>query len=731
MTETADTAIDPVTFEVMRHRLWAINDEQGTMAARLSPSPVVNEAFDFNAALLTADGRGLYSGVYIVAHASTIDVFIRQVLERWDPAEIHEGDMFFTNDPWSGALHANDGILAAPIFWDGEIVCWAGVVMHDDDVGSPVPGSWVVGAENRFGEAPLMPPVKMVESFKLRPDLENAFARNHRTPQVTRLNLRARLAALSNTNQRIHELIERYGVRTFLACQERIIEHVEQVLRHRLEAMPDGRWTTQVYHDHDGRTGELYPVLCTLDKKGDELTVDFTGTARQVTGAVNCALPALEGAVFGTFLTVFCFDLPWSVGAVRRVVKIVSEPGTINNAVSPAGVSMASVAAMLTTSDAVMGVYGQLLMASGSMADEAQALWSPGATITVIGGMHQDGQPFTHMFMDGAAGGGGARSFTDGIDTGGGFSSMSFAIPNVETSEDRAPVLQLYRRESRDSCGHGRWRGGVGIEFAITPHKATGSITAVIVACGVSQPGGSGLSGGTPPSVKASTIYRSSDVRQRLADGSRIDCGLTSSTVDICQAKDFTMIDEGDVLVSLVCGGAGFGDPVRRAPELVARDVRDGLVSETIARGVYGVVLAGCDVDSEATSATRDAIRTARRKEGRSLEAGAAGGQIMQGGEVTNRLTDTIEVVHSDGMVALRCSECGHKLGSHDCDFKTQSVMRELSITVTSELNRTGDLHGVVLREYSCPGCGTAVAMDVQRRVDPLLPGPRLSWRPE
>ena len=76
--------------------------------------------------------------------------------------------MFFTNDPWWGALHANDGILAMPIFWQGPLVAWSGIVMHDDDVGSPVPGSFVTGAADRFGEAPLFPAIRMAEGFELR-----------------------------------------------------------------------------------------------------------------------------------------------------------------------------------------------------------------------------------------------------------------------------------------------------------------------------------------------------------------------------------------------------------------------------------------------------------------------------------------------------------------------------------------------------------------------------------
>jgi N-methylhydantoinase B len=716
-------AVDPVTFEVIRHRLWAINDEQGVIAARLSPSPVVNEAYDFNAALLTPDGRCLYSGVYIVQHASTIDVFVRELLERWDPAQIREGDMFFTNDPWSGALHANDGILACPIFSEGEIVCWAGIVMHDDDVGSPVPGSWVVGAEDRFGEAPLFPPIKIAERFELRADIEGAYTRNHRTPQVTMLNLRARLASLRITNQRIHELVERYGLPTFKACQEQIIDHVEAVTRQRLRAIPDGNWTSQVYHDHDGRQGTLYPVRCRLEKRGDNLTLDFEGTAPQVPGAVNCARPALEGAVFGTFLTVFCFDLPWSVGALRRIMTIRSQQGTIVDAASPAAVSMASVAGMLSASDVVMAVYGKMLLASPELRSEAQAVWSPGSNIVVMGGTDRRGEAFTHMFMDSAAGGGGARTFGDGIDTGGGFASMSFAIPNVETTESRAPVLQLFRRQSRDSCGHGRWRGGAGVEFAVLPHKTRAPIATVLVACGVSQPGAPGLSGGTPASVKANVVYRGSDIRRRLA--ARLapdeDSSWHASAVETRAAKDFLLLSEDDVLVSVVCGGSGYGDPLRREPELVAEDVRNALVSAAIARSVYGVVIEDGVVAVDATAAARRRIRTERLQSGVPSTDAVTTHQPLRGGKVIGRVADTVEIVEDDVRRSLRCSECQHRFGEVTCDYKLASLTRDLPLTALSELNATGLTDTVVVREFCCPGCGTLVAMDVQLRDEPVM----------
>jgi N-methylhydantoinase B len=715
-------AVDPVTFEVIRHRLWAINDDQAMIAARLSGSPVVYEALDFNAALMTGDGRGLYSGIYIIQHASTIDVFVRKVIEEWGVENMREGDMFFTNDPWWGALHANDGILATPIFWEGEIVSWAGIVMHDNDVGSPVPGSFVVGSQDRFGEAPIFPPIKMVEDFELRSDLERAYLRNHRTPELNALNLRARLASMRITHRRIHELIEQYGLDAFLSSQEQIIDYVERVVRRRLSNMPDGTWSDQIYHDHDGNNDELYPMRCAISKQGDRLIVDFTGTSKQAPGAVNCARPAMEGAVLGVFLTFLCYDLPWAVDAGRRVIEIVSEEGTINNAISPAGVSMASIMATLSTQDVVANAFAKMLMASEELRSEAQACWSPGINCPVMAGLDRHGEPFAHVFMDCCGGGGGARTFGDGVDTGGILHSMSSTIPNAETTESRSPVLQVYRRERQDSGGHGRWRGGVGIEFGILPHKNPVPIVSVTLASGVSQPEGHGLSGGTPASVKSNIVHRGSNLRELFAGGQiPVSAELVrGAQVDVLQAKDHTVLNDGDFLITVVNGGGGYGDPLRREPDLVARDVRHGLVSDAIARSVYGVVVADGAADAAASEAARDAIRAARLRDGRPAHEGAGGGTV-HGGDVLHQVADTIEAVAADGDRALRCTECHHRFGAYGDDYKQGTLVRDLPITATSELNATGRVDEITLREFSCPGCGTAVAMDVQRREEPVL----------
>ena len=711
------TPLDPITFEVIRHRLSAINDDQARMGASLSGSPVVFEGYDFNAALTTGTGDGLFVGVYIMHHATGIDFFVRRVLEQWPIESIREGDMFFTNDPWWGALHPNDAILAMPIFADGRLIMWSGIVMHENDVGSPVPGSFVTGARDRFGEGPLIPGVKMVENFELRADIEAIWLRNTRTPHLNELNLRARLAALLVTHRRVHELIDRYGLDTLLAAQDRIIDYVETVLRARLREIPDGTWAARGYHDHDGSTDRVYPVHCQLTKTGDRLVVDMRGTAKQAQGPINCTRPAMEGAILGVVLMELCHDLPWSVAALRRVVEIVSEPGSLVDAVSPAPTSMASIMATLTTQDVMVHATGQMLLCAGAeRRSEAHATWTPGmqgcSFITPPTGPGQE--PAFAILANSFGGGGGARTFADGLDTGGMFHSMSSRIPSIETIEARGWVLHHYRRELCDSGGPGRFRGGVGIEYSVSPHKTPIPSMVGTMSSGIQVPAGRGLAGGMPGGPAGTTILRDTDVRALMAAG-RLPASpaeIAVGAVDVQAPKQHSRITADDVLVGQIQGGGGYGDPLARDPESVLRDLEQGLVSAAAAREIYGVVVAEGELDGAATAATRSAIRQARRTDG-AVETATIEGDLL------HLVADTVAaVVLPDGERHLRCETCHTDLGAYESPYALSATTRDLPFSVTGSRATGYDEDEYLLREYACPGCGTALLHEVQARSE-------------
>ena len=717
---------DPVTFEVLSHRLWSINDEQAMVAARVSGSPAIYEAYDFNCALLTPDGQGLFSGMYIIHHAVPIDILVRKVLEQWSLDEIHEGDMFFTNDPWSGALHANDGILVSPIFSEGEIVCWTGMVMHDQDVGGPVPGSSAPGARDRYGEAPIFTPIKMVENYEFRRDLEAAFLCNHRTPEANALGLRARLAALTITHRRIHEIIEEYGRDTFLALQEDILDYVEQVVRDRVRSIPDGVWEANSHLDHGPH--EMYDIKCTLTKHDDGLTLDFAGTSPQAAAPVNCAYSGLQGGVYGNFLLSMFFDVPWAVGAAMRILEIKAEEGTIVNAKSPAPVSLASVLGTWAVQDVTAEAFGKMMMASESLWDEAQSVWNPGINATVVASMDAAGAPLVSPLMECMAGGSGARAFTDGLDTGGLQQSLSSTLPNVEAMEERLPVLYVYRKERMDSCGHGRFRGGLGLEYAVIAHKNPYPIDHVTHGSAISQPAAHGLSGGTPAPLQSNLLLRDAALDATFARGDvpQAEAEIEAAELVVVAGTGVTPVGDADCRISLVTGGGGYGDPVLREPASVERDVGRKRISVAVAREIYGVVIDDTGSwDAAATSRARAAIRADRLAAARPVSSSTRA--RIEAAETLHRVADTVDAVSHDGMRSLRCTECHEHLAAYDEDYKTGCHVREVSLADLSGLNARGDDDRMVARQYVCPGCGTAVAFDIQQKSTPLMLGSSLA----
>jgi N-methylhydantoinase B len=319
-------------------------------------------------------------------------------------------------------------------------------------------------------------------------------------------------------------------------------------------------------------------------------------------------------------------------------------------------------------------------------------------------------------------GGGGARSFADGIDSGGIFHSVSSSLQNVETNESRMPILQLYRKERQDSGGPGRFRGGVGIESAIVPHKGIQPLGVIITASGVSQPEGHGLSGGSPGVSKSNAILRGSNILELLASGVVPNSmeEIAAGKIDYCEAKDRTTLADRDVIVYVISGGGGFGDPIRRETKSVLDDVEQGLVSKEIAASVYGVVVDRGVVDEPATRAARAAIVAERLRQARPA-VGDSRREIVAGGTAMHPVSDTVEMVDLDGRIVQRCGICHCKLSEGGEDHLHGALVRELPLTAISPLNAHARLDLFAFRQYVCPGCGTLLAMHVQRHAETML----------
>ena len=203
----------------------------------------------------------------------------------------------------------------------------------------------------------------------------------------------------------------------------------------------------------------------------------------------------------------------------------------------------------------------------------------------------------------------------------------------------------------------------------------------------------------------------------RLPDSAE---ALTAAGVEILPAKALISFGPNDVLIGTVAGGSGFGDPLRREPARVARDVADGLVSASAAEELYGVVLAGVDPDELATETRREAIRARRRADGEPVEPGDHTERIDGAARLLHPVADVVEAVSFGGRTVQRCTVCETKLADYDRDYRSGALVRELELAALSPSNSHCRSSEFVALEFCCPGCGTALSVEVRRRGEPL-----------
>src|SRR5680860_1511811 len=418
---SSSRALDPITFEVLKHRLWQITDEQAIAIKTISASPIVVEGNDFNVGIFALEG------------------ILREA------GEVHDGDVYLTNDPFLGALHQNDVILASPLFVDDRLVLWVANVLHHADV---------VGID----------------------------------------------------------LVE--------ATMAESLEGAAVTLRKRLADLTDGSWEADVYMDGD-RVGSdaLLTVHVRLDKSGDQLRFDYTGSSPQARAAVNSTLHATYAASLVPVYTYICAgEIDWN-DAVKECVSITAPERTVVNALPPAPVSICTVAMRWLATVAASRVVADLLLASPGFEDRVVPSWSVSANCNYVFSTLPDGRVAGALLSDHRAGGAAARPWGDGISHSGQQTSFSSNVANVESVEEKLPVLYLHRRALADSGGPGRYRGGLTAESALVPFGVDELLLNSTNTAGTDPTNASGIAGGYPGAGSQVYLARGADVLGAFARG--------------------------------------------------------------------------------------------------------------------------------------------------------------------------------------------------------------------
>lgn len=387
----AETKLDPITFEILSHKLWQITEEMGITLRRVSGSPVTVDAKDYMVGLYDADGTMIMCGAAVLFHVNVTRYAIEHVIKTYtDNPGIHDGDVYFLNDPYISALHTPDGAMLTPIFYQGELIGWAATMTHLVDIGGIDPGGHCPRAEDVFQEGFRLPGIKLVEGGEVRKDVFNCILNMSRDPGVVGLDLRAEIAAGETAKARLTELVQKYGVDTFKTLCRESLKYAEARMRARIAELPDGTWRIVDYLDTDGRTDKVYNLILTITKEGDSLTFDYTGTSEQAPTFVNCGEVGAEGGIFGAVAPHLAYDIPWNQGTTKPLDMRVPR-GTVIRAKFPAPCSRGSIGgADLANVPAQFGI-SKMLDCTEKYKDSASALWGVVGGGLGIAGVNQYG----------------------------------------------------------------------------------------------------------------------------------------------------------------------------------------------------------------------------------------------------------------------------------------------------------------------------------------------------
>ena len=714
-TERADE-VDPVTAEVIRYALLNTNFEHADLIQRLCVSPVTMLTRDYQASVLCEDGDLVCLGANLQYFSTSHAMTVKWTLEhRSGNPGIKPGDVFLANDPYVGAPHQSDTCIYAPLFADGRLFCWLANSMHLSDVGGSVQGSFCITAPDAWGDPPSFPPVRLVEDGQLREDVEQLFARQSRTPYAVKMDLRAAMAAVSTTRERLQGLVDRYGAPVVKTVMRSMIDGGEQLLRQRLESIPDGRWSHRAFTEAAlPGDREIYAYQVNITKQDGRLIVDNVGTDPQA-GSINVTYAAFAGAVQAATVSQLCGDLAGAYGGAHRCIEVRPEPGLLSCADHPAAVSPAGAFTTEMLLNATAIAVGKMLSCATDQEIAQRALGPnlPHFYGAIGGGLHADGSLFMLINTNGMMGALGGEPGRDGADCGGHFWIPEGIAYNVEDLEDQYPVLYLYRRLLRVGAdGAGRHRGGLGFSEAAVPWNSP--FVQMHLYMNESFPKGQGQLGANPGSRASFRLRAETGVAQALARGE------VPQDFDAIGGSELPVLFKGAPLdippgfawewVSPTA--AGWGDPLRRAPEGVAADVRAGLLLPDDARRVYAVeVSATGEVDSDATAAARLEVRRSR----------LGGARVTDPIAPPDGATPAGDFLHiADG----RWWSNGADLGPCDASWKEGAAHEVLSIGDIAPEFGGGDPEmaaKVEVHAWYCPVTGYRLDLELVRAGEPPL----------
>lgn len=658
-------------------RLTSAVREMGISMVQTSGSPAITEAKDFSTAIFDAEGELIAFGGFAAFHVGAAIEGVRCVRSMFPESDTVAGEGFLVNDPYtSGALHVGDIGIVWPVFWGGRIVAWSYTNAHQTDIGGVSPGGLAAGASECFAEGLMFPPTRIVVDGEFVEEWLRFISNNVRTPLNVVGDMRSLLAANRTAERHVTELVNEFGLDTFIAANALNKSTAEKAVRERIASLPDATAESDEWMDYE-RDGELsvYRIAVKLTIDGDSMVVDLSDSAAQATAPVNTCRPAVVGGIYTAFAQKMAWDLPMNSGTFRPIDIEIGPPGKITNPRKPAPNSIGHVATGARLVRGLSSLFTRFMQASRlpELRAQVSGTASDGLVRGAWVGRDKAGNTFAFLGQDQIPGLG-ARTRGDGLDVGGLQFGLGIEITDIEIAESQQPILYLWRRLNANSGGPGTHRGGLGVDLAWMPYGT--DQMAGTVFCTASRFPGRGELGGMPGSTGfmgrgAGVIgapARSIPHLRRYPE--------KAEWADLPSYGAGIRVNKGDVVRVWSPGGGGLGDPGRRDPAKTHADLVSGRISANHAEHAYGLRQDG--------QTTADPVMPSRSH----------------------------AVLRCDENNARACGGCGGELDDWREPLNSVSCVEEADLAETLEaleMHAKTDIEGLVLQTCRCPHCKAAL----------------------
>ena len=568
---------DVITQEVIRARVDGIMREMQAAVMRTGFSTIIRESHDFSAGITDRDGATVGQHSALLQHRGAYPDCVAGVLRHYPIEEMEDGDCFLVSDPYSsGCPHPNDMAVVTPVVVEGEVIAFCSSMGHKSDIGGQSPGSRNAIARDVFGEGLSIPPVRFHARREPVKEVVQFLTANSRSPELVLGDLNAQAGAMRAIGAaRLKELAAQYGAETLTAAFGDIARRSEARVRAAIAEWPDGAAEAEGFVDDIVDKTQAVRIHVRVEKSGDSLTADFSASDDQSPGPINVRPPFIYGMAHFALIAMIDPNLPGNAG-LARCIGFRFRPGSVVNPTYPAPTGFYSMT--------IPVVEDTLFEAMSKIAGRPLVAHNAPPNLVVIGNVSGAGRRYVQYELlrsgNGAYDGGDGWTGTAHSASGGSkFTSVEIIESEFEAEAERFEIIP-------DSGGAGKHRGGAGLRRVYRIHAesrfAGGNPRNLRPPHGLAG-GGDGAPGGVtvihPPNAEPGDGASASPSDGRADGRAETHLGLVSNVP----------LPAGCVLEARTSGAGGVGDPKERDRAKVARDLRNGLITERAAVEVYGL----------------------------------------------------------------------------------------------------------------------------------------------